>query len=118
MEFFEMSEVKFVAIRLLATCMIAGLPRSPAEGLQTVPEGEAKRLIEAGQAVDAEADAETALRDPSVPPGSFDAEAFIGRSLDQISDEEIAGLSDADREAVRRAEQDREKPRSGLLDRL
>jgi hypothetical protein len=113
-----MSEVKFVAIRLLATCMIAGLPRSPAEGLQTVPEADAKRLIEAGQAVDAEADAETALRDLSVDPGAFNADTFIGRTLDNISDEEIAALTDEQREAVRAAEQDREKPRQGLLDRL
>lgn len=37
-------------IILLATAMIAGVPRSPIEGLQTVTDEEAARLIEAGQA--------------------------------------------------------------------
>lgn len=41
---------KLVAIALLQTCMIAGLPRSPAEGNQTVPESDAKRLVDAGMA--------------------------------------------------------------------
>jgi len=48
----------------------------------------------------------------------FDAEAFIGRNLDDISDDEIAGLTDEQRAAVRAAEEDREKPRTGLLTRL
>ncbi len=42
---------KLVAITLLQTCIIAGLPRSPVEGNQTVPEDDAKRLVEAGMAV-------------------------------------------------------------------
>jgi hypothetical protein len=45
--------MKTVIIRLLATAMIDGVPRSPVEGLQTVSEAEAERLIEAGQAEDA-----------------------------------------------------------------
>ena len=43
-------------IRLLQTCMIAGLPRSPAEGIQTVNDADAERLIDAGMAEDAEVD--------------------------------------------------------------
>lgn len=42
------------AIRLLKTTMIAGLPRSPAEGIQTVAPDEAKRLIALGMAMDAD----------------------------------------------------------------
>lgn len=42
--------MKMVSISLLATCMIGGLPRSPVEGVQTVPEDEAKRLVEANMA--------------------------------------------------------------------
>jgi hypothetical protein len=45
----------------------------------------------------------------------FNAETFIGRTLDEISDDEIAALSDEDRAAAIAAEQDREKPRVGLL---
>lgn len=41
---------KLVAIALLQTCMIAGLPRSPVEGNQTVPEDEAERLVKSGMA--------------------------------------------------------------------
>lgn len=41
---------KRVFITLLQTCMIAGLPRSPAEGVQEVPVDEAKRLIDANMA--------------------------------------------------------------------
>jgi hypothetical protein len=41
---------KRVIITLLATCMIAGLPRSPVEGAQEVDEDEAKRLVDAGMA--------------------------------------------------------------------
>lgn len=40
-------------IRLLQTCIIAGLPRSPVEGLQRVTEEEADRLIAANMAQDA-----------------------------------------------------------------
>lgn len=52
--------MKLVVITLLQTCMIAGLPRSPAEGNQTVPESEAKRLVDARMAelVDVETEAE------------------------------------------------------------
>lgn len=49
---------------------------------------------------------------------TFDSEAFIGRTLDEISDDEIDALSDEDRAAVIAAEKDREKPRTGLLSRL
>lgn len=45
---------KMVFITLLQTCMIAGLPRSPVEGAQEVPEDEAKRLVDAGMAEIAE----------------------------------------------------------------
>ena len=41
---------KRVFITLLQTCMIAGLPRSPAEGVQEVDKAEAERLIEAKMA--------------------------------------------------------------------
>lgn len=41
---------KLVAITLLQTCMIAGVPRSPVEGVQTVPAADAERLVEAKQA--------------------------------------------------------------------
>jgi hypothetical protein len=41
-------------IRLLATSIIAGVPRSPAEGIQTVTAEEAEHLIANDQAVDAE----------------------------------------------------------------
>ena len=37
-------------ISLLATCMIAGLPRSPVEGVQTVDDDEGQRLVDAGMA--------------------------------------------------------------------
>jgi hypothetical protein len=46
----------FKAITLLSTCIIAGLPRSPIEGIQTVEEDEANRLIDAGMAEDADVD--------------------------------------------------------------
>ena len=49
---------KRVIITLLATCMIAGLPRSPVEGAQEVDEDEAKRLIDAGMAEMADMGAE------------------------------------------------------------
>lgn len=42
--------MKMVSITLLATCMIAGVPRSPVEGVQTVPEDDAERLIDSGMA--------------------------------------------------------------------
>lgn len=42
--------MKLVTIALLQTCMIAGLPRSPVEGNQTVPEDEAKRHVDSGMA--------------------------------------------------------------------
>lgn len=41
---------KRVFITLLQTCMINGLPRSPAEGVQEVEKGDADRLIEANMA--------------------------------------------------------------------
>lgn len=41
---------KRVFITLLQTCMIAGLPRSPAEGVQEVDAADAKRLIDANMA--------------------------------------------------------------------
>lgn len=47
---------KRVFITLLQTCMIAGLPRSPAEGVQEVPVDEAKRLIDANMAEMADMD--------------------------------------------------------------
>ena len=43
--------MKLVTIALLQTCMIAGLPRSPVEGNQTVPEDEAKRHFDSVLAV-------------------------------------------------------------------
>ena len=110
--------MSFKAIRLLATCMIAGLPRSPAEGVQTVPEDEALRLIEAGQAVDADQDVEGAgLGDTSTGGNAFDAGKFVGRKVEDISDEDIAALSADDRDAVVAAEK-AGKNRSTLLDRL
>ena len=60
----------------------------------------------------------TSNGEPSEPAPTFDAEAFIGRNLDDISDDEIAGLTAEQRVAVRAAENDREKPRSTLLARL
>lgn len=50
--------------------------------------------------------------------GDFDADGFIGRNLDDISDDDIAKLTPAQRDAVITAEKDREKPRTGLLSRL
>lgn len=41
---------KRVYITLLQTCMIAGLPRSPAEGVQEVDKKDADRLIDANMA--------------------------------------------------------------------
>lgn len=41
---------KRVIITLLQTCMIAGLPRSPAEGAQEVDVAEAKRLVDSNMA--------------------------------------------------------------------
>lgn len=51
---------KLVAISLLQTCMIAGLPRSPVEGVQFVTPEEADRLIEANQATLAEIEGDDA----------------------------------------------------------
>lgn len=51
---------KMVAIILLQTCMIAGLPRSPVEGVQIVPEDEAERLIDQGMAEIADMEIEEA----------------------------------------------------------
>ena len=48
--------MKFYPVRLLQTAMIAGKPRSPAEGIQMVSQEERDRLIAARQAEDAEAD--------------------------------------------------------------
>jgi hypothetical protein len=56
--------------------------------------------------------------DPVADDVAAFAETFIARKLDDISDEEIAGLSEAERQAVAKAEQDREKPRAGLIGRL
>lgn len=42
--------MRLIAITLLQTCMIAGLPRSPVEGVQTVPEDEAERLVDSNMA--------------------------------------------------------------------
>lgn len=71
---------------------------------------------------------EVADSDASVPAGTaggegpgtagFDADAFIGRNVSDISDDELANLTNEQRAAVRAAEEDREKPRRGLLDRL
>ena len=47
---------KRVIITLLQTCMIAGLPRSPAEGAQDVDVAEAKRLVDANMAEYADMD--------------------------------------------------------------
>jgi len=51
-------------------------------------------------------------------PAQFNAESFIDRGLDDITDDEISGLTADQRAAVRKAEEDREKPRTGLLSRL
>lgn len=48
----------------------------------------------------------------------FSGDTFIGRNLDDISDDEIAGLTDEQRAAVVASERDREKPRVSLLRRL
>lgn len=42
--------MKLVAITLLQTCIIAGLPRSPVEGVQTLPDDEARNLVDSGMA--------------------------------------------------------------------
>jgi len=57
------------------------------------------------------------------PPAATDedsafAETFIGRNLDDISDEDFDGLTEAQKAAVIAAERDREKPRVTLLRRL
>jgi len=48
----------------------------------------------------------------------FNADAFIDRNLDDISDEEILALTPEQRAAVREAEADREQPRVTLERRL
>jgi hypothetical protein len=49
----------------------------------------------------------------------FDAAAFVGRTLDDISADELAGLSDENRAAVRTAEGARDGgARAGLIERL
>jgi hypothetical protein len=48
--------MKLYPVRLLQTAMIAGRPRSPAEGIQMVSEAERARLIENNQAEEADAD--------------------------------------------------------------
>lgn len=55
---------------------------------------------------------------PTTEDDTFDAEAFIDRTLDDITDDELLALTPQQIEAVRRAEEDREKPRKGLTDRL
>lgn len=53
------------------------------------------------------------------PADTFDAAAFVDRNLDDIADDELAGLSAGDRAAVRAAEDAREGgARIGLTDRL
>lgn len=52
---------------------------------------------------------------PGNAEGDFDAEAFIAKNLD---DADVSGLSAEQVEQVRKAENDREKPRKGMLDAL
>lgn len=47
---------KMIYVRLLSTAIIAGVPRSPVEGIQSVSDDEAKRLVDAGQAEYADGD--------------------------------------------------------------
>jgi hypothetical protein len=102
-------------IRLLATAIIAGFPRSPVEGLQIVSDEDAKRLIDAGQAEEAEDQVEgTAAAGVA---GAFDATAFVGRNLDEITDADLAALTPEQRTAVREAETGG-KNRATFLSRL
>lgn len=83
--------------------------------------GAAEILYNRGNVTKVEdADPEVTSNDDSTTavPAAFDADAFIDRGLDDISDAEIAALTDAQRDQVRAAEEDREKPRTGLLSRL
>lgn len=77
---------------------------------------ESKRRYEASDAEDRAA--ELRRQDEANKADTFDADAFIARNLDDISDDEIKALSAEDRAAVIAAEKDREKPRTTLLGRL
>lgn len=90
-----------------------------------VREGRVTAVDDGDEPVPAGADAggtterqEATETDSDTDLGDFDADAFIGRNLDDITDAELAGLTPAQRDAVLAAENDREKPRSTLLSRL
>lgn len=88
---------KMIDIRLLSTCIIAGVPRSPVEGLQTVPEDEGKRLIDLGMAVDAGDDVER----EDDPGDGLEARAMTDKKLRALAEKEgVVVKGDADRPTI------------------
>lgn len=84
---------KRVFITLLQTCMIAGLPRSPVEGVQEVDAGEAKRLVDAGMAEMADVGGDDA-----------DDDGLDGKTVKELRDlakaDEVKVESDANKAAL------------------
>lgn len=78
---------KLVAIRLLQTCMIGSLPRSPVEGVQFVPKDEADRHIGAGMAELADVDGDDAGSEAD--------------GLDKLKLPELKKLADAEKVVLR-----------------
>ena len=100
----------------LSPALAAASEAETGEGTSGTGTAAASGSIPAGTAGDQggasggdDANGRTGLRE------GFDAEAFIGRGLDDISADEIAGLSADEKAAVIAAENDRERPRVGLL---
>jgi hypothetical protein len=96
-----------------AMSMNDGVEEEAVERLSTAPQG-------AGTSGSGTNGTETGALDEGEPVtgDAFVADTFIARTLAEITDEEIAGLSDEDKAAVIAAEKDREQPRVGLLSRL
>jgi hypothetical protein len=90
--------MKMMAIRLLTTCIIAGLPRSPVEGIQTVPEPEGKRLIDLKMAEAAEGDVE---REDADPGDGLEAKGMTEKKLRELAGAEGATVEgDADKPTI------------------
>lgn len=110
---------KLVPVMPTQTIMVGGVPRSPIEGVQYVTEDEANRYVAAKMAEYADDVVDLGSEDDDGDRGgAFDADTFIARKLDEISDDEIGALTPDQVAAVRKAEEDREQPRKGLLERL
>lgn len=84
-------------IRLLQTAYIRGIPRSPAEGIQTVDDAEAAHLIKEGVAEDASGDVE---REEDLGDG-LEARSMTEKKLRTLADKEGAAVEgDADKGTI------------------